>query len=323
MARSQSARVDGYSSATSPSSSRGHRDQRYAQPAQPEFLYETSAPSSGRRGVNSAIVLPTSPPLGMDDDPFAPSPSAEVPSISLPQAQVPSDTNGIHEVPMDVDQDSALRPLPPTAYAPVKTTSPESKRSKTRDRHTIQVEYGESESKPKPESLKERPRANGATAHAERAAAKKQSLDIDPQATQKPLPGTPNGTSRRPETATPKSSIPPEVTAPPVSIEVTAPPATPSVPTTEPILQNGSAGSTGSGSSKGRHRKGLSIDKIGIAKMFNSGPAPEPVNGAVTRSPSASQKSVKETVPSSFREASKRPSSVQVSKISQADTSAR
>ena len=69
-----------------------------------------------------------------------------------------------------------------------------------------------------------------------------------------------------------------------VSIEVTAPPATPSA-SAEVYAQNGSTGSTGSGSSKGRHRKGLSIDKIGIAKMFSTG-AGEQTNGAVSRSPS-------------------------------------
>ena len=73
VARSQSALVEGYGTSSPSSSSRNHHDQRYpVQPAQPEFLYETSAPSSsGRRGVNSAIVLPTSSPIGLEDDPFA------------------------------------------------------------------------------------------------------------------------------------------------------------------------------------------------------------------------------------------------------------
>ena len=321
MSRTQSARVEGYASPTSPSSSSRHRDQRYTQPTQPEFLYETSAPSSGRRGVNSAIVLPTTSPLGVDDDPFAPSPSAEVPSISLPKAQVPSDV-GTHEDRMQVDSQPPMPTMPvipPSSYAPVKTTSPESKRSRAPNRHTIQVEYGESESKPEP--ARERSHANGVNGvspHQERAT-KKQSLDIGPQATQKPLPGTPSSSRQRPETTTPKSSTSPEAVAPMVSIEVTAPPATPSA-SAEVYAQNGSTGSTGSGSSKGRHRKGLSIDKIGIAKMFSTG-AGEQTNGAVSRSPSASQKSVKDAV-SSVKDVSKRPSSVQVSSASQADTSA-
>lgn len=79
MTRTQSAAVNGGSH-----SSR-HRT------AQPEYLYETSGEQSmystaspqSRRGY-SAIVAPTSPPLGLEDDPFAPSPSQDVPAISVP-----------------------------------------------------------------------------------------------------------------------------------------------------------------------------------------------------------------------------------------------
>ena len=66
-----------------------------------------------------------------------------MPSVALPAAQVPSDVIGETRVPVDSELKSTIPP--PTAYAPVKTTSPESKRSKG-NRHTIQVEYGESES---------------------------------------------------------------------------------------------------------------------------------------------------------------------------------
>ncbi|RPD53612.1 Pkinase-domain-containing protein [Lentinus tigrinus ALCF2SS1-6] len=313
MARSQSARIEGYSSPASPSGSRSHRDQRYAQQAQPEFLYETSAPaSSSRRGVNSAIVLPTTSPLGLEDDPFAPSPSQEVPSIALPSAPVPVDvTNGIHEDDrMQVDGEPSPKPAipPPASYAPTKTASPESKRSRVPNRHTIQVEYGESESKPEPP--RERSHTNGSTGRSERAT-KKQSLDIDPRAIQKPLPGTPSSASRQLlEHATPKASPAPEA-APVVSIEVTGPPVTPVTSAEEKQrTQNGTSGSGGSGSSKSRHRKGLSIDKIGISKMFGNGT--EQTNGSVSRSPSQSQKSVRDAIPSSFKDLTRRPSSVQV-----------
>ncbi|TBU24898.1 Pkinase-domain-containing protein [Dichomitus squalens] len=324
MARSQSARVEGYTSPTSPSGSRGHRDQRYAPQAQPEFLYETSAPSSSsRRGFNSAIVLPTSSPLDLEDDPFAPSPSQEVPSIALLSAQVPQDvTNGVFDDDR-MQVDSGLAPKstvpPPASYAPVKTTSPESKRSKVRDRHTIQVEYGESDSKPEPS--KERIRTNGSTATPERAT-KKQSLDIDARSSQKPLPGTPASASRtQPDGAATSRSAVPTSPAPPVSIEVTGPPITPVTSVDDKhaqsaiYAQNGSTGSTGSDSSKGRHRKGLSIDKIGISKMFGSGSGSEQpaTNGSVSRTPSQSQRSVKESsVPASLKDIVRRPSSVQV-----------
>ena len=320
MARSQSARVEGYSSPTSPSSSRSHRDQRYAQQAQPEFLYETSSPaSSARRGVNSAIVLPTTSPLGLEDDPFAPSPSQEVPSISLPTSAVPVDvTNGDDKMQVDGDMPHPPPP-PPTAYAPVKTTSPESKRSKVPNRHTIQVEYGESESKPGPS--RQRSQTNGT---AQERPSKKQSLDIDPRSAQKPLPGTPSSASRqRAEVATPKSAMPPPAPepAPVVSIEVTGPPTPVTSMEEKPIhAQNGSTGSAGSGSSKSRHRKGLSIDKIGISKMFSSGSGAEQTNGSVSRTPSQSQKSVKDAVPPSLKDVGRRPSSVQVSTSSTVET---
>ncbi|KAI1795436.1 Pkinase-domain-containing protein [Ganoderma leucocontextum] len=323
MARSQSARVEGYGSSPPSSGPRNHRDQRYPQQAQPEFLYETSAPSSsGRRGVNSAIVLPTSSPIGLEDDPFAPSPSQEVPSIALPSVHVPQDvTNGIHEDDrMQVDGESAVPQ--PVSYAPVKTTSPESKRSRVPNRHTIQVEYGESESRPEPP--KERSRTNGTSANPERAT-KNHSIDIDPRSSQKPLPGTPSRT--QPESATPT----PTAVAPIVSIEVTGPPVTPVTAVDEKLprppahSQNGSsASSTGSASSKSRHRKGLSIDKIGISKMFGGGSGAEQANGHIARTPSQSQKPAPDAIPTSLKDIVFRPSSVQVgtSTTTSADTSA-
>ncbi|KAI0668998.1 Pkinase-domain-containing protein [Trametes maxima] len=336
IARSQSARTDAYASPASPSGSRSHRDQRYAQQNQPEFLYETSAPSSsGRRGVNSAIVLPTTSPLGLEDDPFAPSPSQEVPSISLPIAQAhPDATNGVREEDkMQVDSDGPKSSAPPpSSYAPVRTASPESKRTKVPNRHTIQVEYGESESKPEPQ--RERTHANGSSPPQERAT-KKQSLDLDRRGSLKPLPGTPSSSSRQRQEVTPPKSVvappSPAAPAPVVSIEVTEPPATPAAAEEKVShYQNGSTGSTGSGSSKtSRHKKGLSIDKIGLSKMFTSGNSAEHANGAVARTPSQSQKSVgrsssKDGVPASVKESSRRPSSVQVpsSAASVADTTA-
>ncbi|OSD03815.1 Pkinase-domain-containing protein [Trametes coccinea BRFM310] len=335
ISRSQSARTDTYPS-PSASGSRSHRDQRYAQPAQPEYLYETSAPSSSRRGVSSAIVLPTTTPLGLEDDPFAPSPSQEVPSISLPTGQVPMDvTNGIQETDrMQVDSGTPKSAVPPpTAFAPVKTTSPESKRSKQPNRHTIQVEYGESESKAEPQH--ERSQTNNGPAAAQDRSTRKQSLDLDPRASQKPLPGTPSSSSRHRQEPTPTKAAPSPVTVAPEpapAIEVTEPPATPAAAVEEKPAhyQNGSNGSTGSGSSKqSRHKKGLSIDKIGISKMFTSGSGAEQTNGSVSRTPSQSQRSVgrspsKDAVPASVKDVGRRPSSVQVpsSTASVADTTA-
>jgi len=99
MARSQSARTDGYANSVGvlPSTtarSRSHRDYSGSHQQQQVPLYETSndqpvytsppsqqqvsAPVPSRRTATSQIVLPT-PAFGVDDDPFAPTPSREKP----------------------------------------------------------------------------------------------------------------------------------------------------------------------------------------------------------------------------------------------------
>ncbi|KAL4246713.1 hypothetical protein ABKN59_008434 [Abortiporus biennis] len=293
VSRSHSARTDAYSSpSVPPSASSRHRH------AQPEYLYETSGDQSvyqtgSRRGVNSAIVMPTAPPVALDDDPFAPTPSQEVPSIALPTGTHNAEVNGVHgvleEQRAEVDgRTSEKRPV----IEPVKM-SPDPKRTKTGFRHTIQVEVPEPDvstshgsAQVKTVISKKIIEANGASLPSDRR----------PSGTVKPLPSTPQVATpsghpqQEPATQIVQSSISTE-TAPPVSIEVTSPPhaSNASTPLQEEKAihsQTPSNGSTGSGSSKqSRHKKGISIDKIGITKIFGAGTEPQ-TNGKVSRVPS-------------------------------------
>ncbi|OBZ67924.1 hypothetical protein A0H81_12168 [Grifola frondosa] len=92
------------------------------------------ARNSSRRAVNSAIVLPTTSPVALDDDPFTPSPSHEVPSISLPvSSSLTAETNLDGNVSM-IDAEGAHKGSTPapSAIAPVKS-SPDSPRKQSID----------------------------------------------------------------------------------------------------------------------------------------------------------------------------------------------
>ncbi|CAL1697751.1 unnamed protein product [Somion occarium] len=288
-----SRRTETYSSGVSPVSPRSHRH------AQPEYLYETSAEhsaysatNSSRRGVASAIVMPTAPPVTLDDDPFAPTPTQEVavPMVSSP----PNDLGMVTEVSRDGKSErNGIKP----AIQPVKT-SPDHKRQKDGFRHTIQVEVPEADSQPQSSGATptqngtpkrtpstRTPERNGVTPTPER----KSSISA------KPLPSTPSVGRKRSheDVSTTKllaySPPAPEAPAPVVSIEVTSPPATPAAVDDKPSGHEQTAsGSIGSGSSRRstRHRKGLSIDKINITKIFSNGNNESQTNGKVDRAPS-------------------------------------
>ena len=302
VSRSHSARPDGMSpSGISPvipsGSSRSHR---HTYQPQPEYLYETSVDQSSvystardpaRRGVNSAIVVPTAPAPVLDDDPFAPTPMQEVPSIALPSV-APSAANGtdIVEEPLDI-KTGDKRPLPTSVEA--LKSSPDTKRPKGGFRHTIQVEYGESEapppkkSVPEPQSSVAPPKRSPSSRSTERNGVPERHPS---SSSAKPLPTTPAHYHKQ-ETSVPKiiSSTPsaPEPAPPVVSIEVTSPPVTPQVNGDDKATpEQASSASTGSGSSKAsRHRKGLSMDKIGITKIFGS-PSETQSNGKMSRASS-------------------------------------
>ena len=321
MARSQSSRTEGYSGTQSvgpPSRSRSNRDHAYSQQAQPEYLYETSpdasvystAPSASRRGFNSTIVLPTSTPM-VEDDPFAPSPSQE--TSNVPGADGPITSNGTVDELRKVNGAS-----PPGSVS--KTASPSSKRREGM-RHTIQVEYGESEGQ-EPQQQKSSSRmANGSSASGPSSpererSPRKASVDTPRSNSAKALPSTPSATvyRDRSETVTQRLASAHSTTAPAVSIEVTGPPATPGHPPEEKVPTTSEK--TGSTSSKqSRHKKGLSLDKIGgISKLFGAS-SEQPTNG-IQRTPSQSKKSSrtpsKDTMTNGKADSIKRPSTLQV-----------
>lgn len=316
MSRSHSAAT------TSGSQSRSHR-------AQPEYLYETSgdtsmystSPSPARRTTNSAIVVPTSSPMVVDDDPFAP-PSAVKSSASSSQPG----TNGQVEGGRVDSQGAGSAGAAPTV-APVKN-SPDAKR-KGAFRHTIQVEYGEPSEAPQ-KQVKPKTSESGSTAvphrspsvrGADRSASGRKPVPSMEAFGAKPLPVTPSSAAQK-ENATPKLQEPSkgEPAEPVVSIEVTSPPVTPRPPTEEKVAQNGTTSSAGSGSStRGRHKRGLSIDKMGISKIFGTGaPDPQPqTNGSMSRT--SSQKSSPARQPSQdtihatqSKDVNRRPSTLQV-----------
>ncbi|KAJ2980622.1 hypothetical protein NUW54_g10981 [Trametes sanguinea] len=110
------------------------------------------------------------------------------------------------------------------------------------------------DSEPEPQRERSQVNSHGPAATQDRTT-RKQSLDLDPRASQKPLPGTPPSSSRHRQEPTPTKAVPSPIVAAPEpapAIEVTEPPATPAAAVEEKPahFQNGSNGSTGSGSSK-------------------------------------------------------------------------
>ena len=176
MARSQSARGDGYANSVGvlPSSttrSRSHRDYSGSHQQQQVPLYETSndqpvytsSPSPqqvnatvpSRRAATSQIVLPTSA-FGVDDDPFAPTPSREKPENEFVISPV---NDGVvdENTRRRLDSISKNDATPSTSKATATANgtrkasnaggppTDQGQRKKKDDfRHTIQVEYNDS-----------------------------------------------------------------------------------------------------------------------------------------------------------------------------------
>ena len=176
MARSQSARADGYANSVGvlPSStarSRSHRDYSGSHQQQQVPLYETSndqpvytsSPSQqqvgatvpSRRTATSQIVLPTSA-FGVDDDPFASTASREKPETDFLVSPI---SDGVVDENPRRRQDSVTKnDVTPTSTskvaAPTNSTRkasnaggppPDQGQRKKKDdfRHTIQVEYND------------------------------------------------------------------------------------------------------------------------------------------------------------------------------------
>lgn len=179
MARSQSARTDGYANSvgvlpSSSSRSRSNRDYGGPHSQQQVPLYETSndqavyasSPSQqqinatvpSRRGATSQIVLPSASPFGVDDDdPFAQTPSREKPETDFVISPV---SDGLVDENTRRRQDSVSKAdaTPTSSSKAAATTSngtrkvsnagvpPQDqgqRRKKDDFRHTIQVEYND------------------------------------------------------------------------------------------------------------------------------------------------------------------------------------
>jgi len=321
--RTQSARPDVFAG---PSAS-ANRSQSYKN-QQPEYLYETSVDQSlnssylppvippNARKANSATIIPTV--TSLDDDPFAPSPSHDMASSSIPIHVSPVDEAEVRgEGDSRQRRDSKEMP----AAASLKT-SPEATKKKGTFRHTIQVEYGDpdvqeappppSQSSPKPvpvtrkqvpdaepKNTEERANRTRTVSH-ESPSTTRRKPSGDESANDKPLPSAPSSTTRkRSERVTSPPRLPESATAtsenigPVISIAAASPPATPlpseKAKSTQAEVKR-STGSTGSRSSRqsGQHRRGLSVDKLGLGKIFGSAPNVDhvQVNGVTSRVPS-------------------------------------
>lgn len=328
--RTQSARADVFPASSAPA----NRSVSYKSPQQPEYLYETSVdqsmnspysapviPSNARRG-NPTTIIPTA--ASLDDDPFAPSPSHEIPNSSIP---IHVSVSAVDEVEARGRADQRQRKnskekgLVPAAITP--KSSPETAKKKGAFRHTIQVEYGDpdvqdasstpSQSPPKaaPTARKQVPAVAAKSTEEQRSSRVRTVSHDSPSATKrrpsgdetangKPLPSAPSPPTRKNmERATPPpqlsdGAVITQKAAPIVSIAAATPSsATPHTSEADRSMQSQikrGTGSTGSRSSRhsGKHHRGLSVDKLGFGKIFGSAPSVEHVhaNGVPSRVPS-------------------------------------
>jgi protein-serine/threonine kinase len=319
MSRTQSARADGYANTVNvvPSSrSRSHRD--YSQPQQQEYLYETSvdqsiylpptpaaAATNPRRGFNSQIVLSPTSNLMVDDDPFAPTQSKEkltslVTASPIDEVLREGDVRGEAKVKNDREEVTSETPRNPaingSVAVPVKT-SPDAKKKKDGFRHTIQVEYGQDDENQHPQATsndfttdteRTEVRANGtgrtsisSPAHERTARKLSADIQISPLKALPPTPVTPDSVTRR-RTASKSSTKPtpvsPDSQSANVAVEIISPSPAVNVEDRSAHYRSNSNGT------QSKHRKGLSMDKIGFGKIFGVGTEQQPphANGAVT-----------------------------------------
>lgn len=306
VARSQSARVDGMLSVSSSANPRSHSYRDNLPSGQPEYLYETSIDQSiyssssphaphSRNAVSLAVTPATS--MGPDDDPFAPSSIVNIPvTISLPD-EGPSVTPNIQDI------DSSY---PPNGSA--KSPADSGKKKPTGGfRHTIQVEYN-GDSQPQEQVSGKASRANSSPRPSSKQGAESRDRTVSTSRTTSRTHGGKAGPSADAETsapkplpATPSTPIPSRVDTThltpstalreyhPQTPSVAISPASPSATNAEDKSSksvNTATGSTGSGSS--RHRKGLSVDKFGLGKIFGTNGDHSAANGTRSRVPSES-----------------------------------
>ncbi|KAF8837890.1 Pkinase-domain-containing protein [Paxillus ammoniavirescens] len=308
VARAQSARVDGMLNvSTSSTTPRSHSFRDSTSPGQPEFLYETSVDQSiyssspaaaPSRQTASLAVSPTTP---VDDDPFAPPATVNIPvTISLPD-DGPSVAAKIPDIDSHYPANGSAKAQSPTDTG--------KKKGPGGFRHTIQVEYpgdpqpqehvsGFSPGKPSRKEVppiqpsptqgaSPRDRVVSSSQQATPSSTREKTYaDIEKVAT-KPLPPAPTTPkSSRGEMAGQIYTLPEnQPQTPSVSVSPASPLATAKAGNKSSSVKT-STGSTGSASS--RHRKGLSMDKFGLGKIFGTNSDQSATNGLTSRVPSES-----------------------------------
>lgn len=312
VARTQSARVDGMLNVTTSSTSPRSHSYRDNLPAgQPEYLYETSVdqsiysssspPAPHSRNAVSLAVTPATSMGPADDDPFAPSSTVNIPVTILLPDEGPSVTPNIEDIDSSYPPNGAAKPH----------ADPGKKKAATGFRHTIQVEYpgdphpqeqvprsshGKTPSGARPSSKQgAEPRDRTVSGSHTTPRTPGEKIPVVPStnavvSTPKPLPPAPSTpTPSRVDTMhlTPSAALRENQ---PQTPSVAISPASPSPATNAEDKSsksvNTATSSTGSGSS--RHRKGLSVDKFGLGKIFGTNGDQSTANGMRSRVPSES-----------------------------------
>lgn len=311
VSRTQSARVEGIlnSAVTSapPPRSHSYRDHPSGQPeliydsSVDQSIYSSSSPANtvptSRKGAVSAIVMPKTVQSSNDDDPFAPSSHA----IHIPVTiSKPDDTPSAGRSSREGSSQGALS----SRNGPAPSVQPDStKKKSTIDRHTIQVEYAD-HSAPMPElapnfSQSITKKDSSQTGSSDRILP---SQNISTPAKQKSSRDSAFNTNPRPLPAPPATSTPSsrnqqaqlssstlraaQNRTPTVSVFPASPPMSTEDKSFRSVNTGNGTSSTGSGSS--RHRKGLSIDKFGLGKIFGTNGEQAAANGSTSRVPSES-----------------------------------
>ncbi|KAI9455305.1 Pkinase-domain-containing protein [Russula earlei] len=332
VSRSQSAKNDVFPHASVAVAPRSH-----SHAPEDQTLYETSADLAAasqaqaqpRRGYTSTIVMPTHPTGYLDDDPFAQSPADSTP-VSVPIMSAPADIQHAQRARSSPPKDQ-LPPIPPQAAAVNGTGSVRSKAANSM-RHTIQVEYGQ----PEPPPVPPHPKRDETPKKEPKSPQDRQPLPplpspphprVQPPTTppqqhqQREKPRRSSVTGPRPSPTSlpsifPTTYTPPRIEPPLVTVNAASPPTTPHAQTDEKG-SSFAAGTAGSASSKkGKHNRGLSIDKMGLGKIFGAPSpaeaAPSPAQAARVPSESSAANSLYTTISKISGSTSRRPSTLQV-----------
>ena len=329
VSRSQSAKNDVFPHASVAVAPRSH-----PHAAEDQTLYETSAgltaasqaQAQTRRGYSSTIVMPTQSSGYVDDDPFSQNPASPAP-VSMPIASTSAAQQQPQQAPSSSRKDQ-LPPIPPQATAVNGTGSVRSKAARDM-RHTIQVEYGQ----PEPSAIPPTPKRDETPKKEPKPSQDLPSSSPLLHPTSQPhaqSPSTPQQQREKPRrssltgprppptsspVALPPTHTPPKIEPPLVTINAASPPATPH-PQDEKGPYN-SASVTGSGSSKrGKHSRGISLDKMGLGKIFCA-PSPSeatnlPSQAARVPSEGSAANSLYSTISKLSGSTSRRPSTLQV-----------